>query len=209
MPVDHSSFSEIATPLAELGIRVFPLSPRTKMPPKDFHFKERATTDTDRIRQWNRENPNFNVAMLATPDTVCFLEFDISGGIKRMCEEMGQPQPMTRVQKSGRGFGQMVFTHTERSRKLGNRSVNLTEACDDPTCEKAGKKHHHEWFSFRGNNKYLVGAGSTHPNGKLYTTARDVEPIPVPDWVCEFIEKHSIGEESLPAVNSERPEDSV
>jgi hypothetical protein len=47
------------------------------------------------------------------------------------------------------------------------------------------------WFSFRADRKYLVGAGSIHPNGARYETFRDVQPIPIPDWLCDFIEKHS------------------
>ncbi len=113
-------------------------------------------------------------------------------------EEMGQELPKTRVQRSGRGFGHFIFKHTDRSRKLGNRSVNLNAGC---TCDKqenrlcncrmAGKHHHHEWFSFRAQNRYLVGAGSKHPDGGYYTTLRDIDPTPVPDWVCDFVERHS------------------
>src|SRR5208282_2902845 len=93
--------------------------------------------------------------------------------------------------------------------KLGNRSVNLPERCDDPTCDKTGKLHHHEWFSFRADMKYLVGAGSTHPNGNHYQTVRDGKPIPVPDWVCDFIERHSIDCDLAPACNGKKPEQSI
>jgi hypothetical protein len=90
---------------------------------------------------------------------------------------MAHEIPMTRTQVSGKGFAHYIFKHTERSRALGNRSVNLPEGG--------------EWFSFRAGNKYLVGAGSLHPNGNYYQTARDIEPIPMPDWLCDFVEKHS------------------
>jgi hypothetical protein len=45
---------------------------------------------------------------------------------------------------------------------------------------------------------YLVGAGSTHPNGTLYKTVNDIEPIPIPDWVCDFVEKHADKPKSKP-----------
>ncbi len=48
-----------------------------------------------------------------------------------------------------------------------------------------------EWFSFRAANRYLVAGGSTHPNGKCYKTVRDIDPIPVPNWVCDWIELHT------------------
>lgn len=105
------------------------------------------------------------------------MEFDVAGGMKAAAEEMGETQPVTRAQRSGRGFGHYIFRHTDRSRALGNRSVNLSDG--------------NEWFSFRGSNKYLVGAGSLHPSGNYYKTVADVDPTPVPDWVCDFVEKHS------------------
>jgi hypothetical protein len=52
--------------------------------------------------------------------------------------------------------------------------------------------HHHEWFSFRGRNKYLVGAGSVHPDTrKRYETTLDVAPLEFPDWLADYVEKHS------------------
>ena len=169
-------FATIAQPFIKLGIPVFPLAPGEKVPPKDLHFLQEATTDPTKVEAWGRENPHYNVALLANGE-FCFLEFDIKGGMKAAAVEMGQEVPQTRTQRSGRGFGHYIFRHTDRSRRLGNRSVNLPGGT--------------EWFSFRADNKYLVGAGSLHPSGNYYTTVADVEPIPVPEWVCDFIENNS------------------
>jgi hypothetical protein len=170
------SFLSIATPFIQLGIPVFPLWPKTKVPPANFHFLEEATIDPAKIAAWDAQNPECNVGLLAN-EVFCFLEFDIARGLAKAAEEMGQISPITRTQKSGRGYGHYLFRHTERSRALGNRSANLPEGG--------------EWFSFRGSHKYLVGAGSVHPNGSLYRTVRDIEPIPITDWLCDFIEKNS------------------
>jgi hypothetical protein len=121
-----------------------------------------------------------------------FLEFDIAKGMPLAAREMGQLVPKTRVHISGKGFSHNVFLQTERSRAVGNRNANLSTPCEDPSCEKSGL-HYHEWFSFRQNNRYVVGPGSIHPNGNAYGVARDVEPIPVPNWVCDFVEKHTQG----------------
>ena len=180
-------FASIAQPFIKLGIPVFPLTPGEKVPPKDFHFLQEATTDPAKIQEWDRENPDYNVALLANGQ-FCFFEFDIKGGMKAAAKEMGQEMPRTRTQKSGRGFGHYIFRHTERSRRLGNRSANLP----------GGK----EWFSFRADNKYLVGAGNLHPCGSYYKTLVDVEPIPVPDWVCDFIEKHSESQKPRPSTGA-------
>src|ERR1035441_3384894 len=170
------SFLTIATPFIQLGIPVFPLWPRTKVPPAGFHFLEEATTDPKKVAAWNAQNPDCNVALLAN-DEFCFLEFDVARGLTNAAGEMGQMLPITRSQKSGRGFGHYIFRHTERSRAVGNRSANLPDGG--------------EWFSFRADRKYLVGGGSTHPNGSIYQTVRDIEPISIPAWLCDFIEKHS------------------
>lgn len=170
------SFLSIATPFVQLGIPVFPLTPKTKIPPSGFHFLEEATIDPAKVASWNDENPDYNVALLANGE-FCFLEFDIAKGMSTAAAEMGYEIPLTRTQVSGKGFGHYIFRHTERSRSLGNRSVNLPEGG--------------EWFSFRAGNKYLVGAGSIHPNGRHYQNARDIEPIPMPNWLCDFVEKHS------------------
>ena len=78
---------------------------------------------------------------------------------------MGQDTPDTRMQRSGSGGSHMIFVHTDRSRALGNRSVN---------------RDGHEWFSFRAMNKYLIGAGSLHPNGNRYKLVSDITPTDPP-----------------------------
>jgi hypothetical protein len=142
-------FASIAQPFVKLGIPVFPLAPKDKVPPKGLQFLQEATTDSAKVAAWGRENPDYNVALLANGE-FCFLEFDVRGGMKDAAAEMGQEVPQTRTQRSGRGFGHYIFRHTDRSRRLGNRSASLPD----------GK----EWFSFRAHNKYLVGAGSLHPS---------------------------------------------
>src|ERR1035437_7452231 len=170
------SFLSIATPFVALGIPVFPLTPRTKIPLSGFHFLAEVTIDPVKVASWNDENPDYNVALPANGE-FCFLEFDVAKGMSAAAAEMGHQITLTRTQVSGKGFGHYIFRHTERSRALGNRSVNLPEGG--------------EWFSFRAGNKYLAGAGSIHPNGNYYQNARDIEPILMPDWLCDYVEKHS------------------
>jgi hypothetical protein len=169
------SFLSIAEPFIAMQIPVFPLAPGKKFPATSDGCKD-ATLDPAKIAEWNAINPSFNVGIAALAGgEFCFLEFDMYG-IKSAAEEMGQTVPQTRMQKSGAGGAHLIFRHTERSRELGNRKAN-----------RDGR----EWFSFRADNLYLVGAGSVHPNGNFYKTVRDVEPTPVPDWICDFVEKHA------------------
>ena len=82
------SFLSIATPFVQLGIRVFPLTPKTKIPPAGFHFLEEATIDPVKVASWNEENPDYNVALLANGE-FCFLEFDVAKGMSAAAAEMG------------------------------------------------------------------------------------------------------------------------
>jgi Bifunctional DNA primase/polymerase, N-terminal len=174
-----TDFLRIATPFAQLGIPVFPLMPGTKVPPAGLHWDKKATTDMNRIAEWDAANHDYNVGLAALPGgECCFLEFDVKGGMKQVVKDMNQDDiPPTRIQRSGKGGAHLIFRHTDHSRAIGNRSVNLPDG--------------HEWFSFRADNKYLVGAGSLHPNGQYYKTLYDVDPIAIPDWVCDWIEANS------------------
>jgi hypothetical protein len=193
------SFKNIALPIAKLGIPVFPLQPKVKEPPPGMKFLEEATTDPNKIEQWNSDNPNYNVAMLADGE-YGFLEFDIPDGIEQACTEKHQPRPVTREQLSGGGGQHFVFKMSDDTKALGNRSISLPTPC---TCSKQDNQaacvvcsepkahHHHEWFSFRARNKYLVGAGSTHPNGKPYKLTQNVVPAEMPTWLSDWIRERS------------------
>jgi len=91
------SFLSIATPFVALGIPVFPLTPKTKIPPSGFHFLEEATIDPGKVASWNDENPDYNVALLANGE-FCFLEFDVAKGMSAAAAEMGHEIPLTRTQ---------------------------------------------------------------------------------------------------------------
>ena len=175
---EPTTFLERALPYAKLGIPVFPLMPCEKRPPASMaSWPELATTDLAQIAAWNEENPDFNCALVALPGQFLILEFDVRGGMKAAAAEMEQPIPCTRVHRSGKGFGHFIFRAIEHSDRLGNRQANRPDGG--------------EWFSFRVDRRYVVGPGSIHPNGNTYKVARDVEPIPVPDWLCDWVAKHS------------------
>ncbi|MGD0908547.1 MAG: AAA family ATPase [Candidatus Acidiferrales bacterium] len=171
-----------------MGIRVFPLQPKSKVPPDwMYKFPALASTDQKQIDEWDAKLLDANLALLSKNDQVgdpCFLEFDIPKGMTEACLEMGQQFPQTRIHISGRKFSHWVFLHTERSIAIGNRNAKLGS-------DK-------EWFSFRANNRYVLGPGSIHPEtGNTYGVKSDVLPIPVPDWVCDWIERHSVNERKM------------
>lgn len=181
-------FKEIAAPYIAMGIEVFPLKPQAKEPALAASWKEVCSKDPAQIATWDLENPDYNVALVAKPDSICILEFDVRAGWKDCCE--GHDVPATRIHKSGKGFAHVIFLNTPHSNALGNCNALLPDFCHDPNCEKADRVHKHEWFSFRSDWMYVVGPGSTHPNGNKYAVAADVAPLPIPDWLVDWIREH-------------------
>jgi hypothetical protein len=182
-----ATFLQLATPYARMGIPVFPLLPKSKLPPSwmtDFPFY--ATTHLRQIKQWSEKMPDANLALLGRDlqvGDIFFLEFDCANGLEEAATEMSQPIPQTRIHLSGRRFEHWVFGQTERSLMLGNRSA-----------KRGGK----EWFSLRMHNRYVLGPGSIHPEtGNEYLVQSDIRPIDFPDWLCDWIEKHAVSERAI------------
>jgi hypothetical protein len=72
----------------------------------------------------------------------------------------------------------IYFRQTDASRMLGNRNAKNPEGG--------------EFFSLRQHNRYVVGPGSTHPNGNMYTVAQNPGCIAdFPDWLEGWIASYS------------------
>jgi Bifunctional DNA primase/polymerase, N-terminal len=171
------TFSEKALPYAQLGIPVFPLEPREKKPVYGLDWDAECTTDSDKINNWNAQNPDYNCGLVAMPEGVFFLEFD-QGSLEREAGKLGVIVPETRVHLSGKNGKHWVFVHNDRSRQIGNRSAVANGE---------------EWFSMRADTRYVVAPGSIHPETcKEYVILNDALPAEAPDWVLDFVERNTI-----------------
>jgi len=163
-----SSFKEIAMQIVKRGIPVIPIPPRKKgtiLP----NWPERASTDPAQIEKWNEENPDYNVGAVAKPGGYWMLDCDLPDVPQRIEEETGQVFPKTYTVKSSRGV-HPYFAQTSASEEMGNVSV-------------VGL------FDAQIKNKYVVGAGSTHPSGIRYEVENDADIVEAPDWLIEWIKK--------------------
>jgi hypothetical protein len=181
------SFYDIALPYAQMGIPVFPLKPKDKLPPSWMAgFPRLATTDLEQLKRWDEKLPDANCALLGRNEKVgdlFFLEFDIADGLLEAADELGEELPVTRVHTSGRGFEHWLFRHTKESLGLGNRSAN---------------RDGHEWWSLRARNRYVLAPGSTHPEtGKLYAVKWNNPIADCPDWVAKWCAAHSQDERTV------------
>jgi putative DNA primase/helicase len=105
-------------------------------------------------------------------DGIAIIDCDIPGIPDLIESATGQKLPNTfTVLSAARRCPHLYYTHTEKSRALGNRSL-------------PGK------FDFKANNSYVVGPGSvlsTDGGPRSYDVANDAPIAPMPDWLCDWI----------------------
>lgn len=67
---------DVAQSLAENGIKVYPLSPGSKIPVAGSHGEHDATDDLDTIKKWFNYNPNFNLAINLQASGLAVIDLD-------------------------------------------------------------------------------------------------------------------------------------
>jgi hypothetical protein len=143
------------------GLSIIPIPPREKGTKLD-RWPERAVNDAAIMDGL----PDHNYGVVAN-DEFCFLDIDNS---EMFHNELGVKLPATYTVATSRGK-HLYFRHTERSRKLGNKSAIGV-------------------FDFQADNKYVVGEGSTHPSGHVYTCIDPSPVIEIPDSLVAALDRH-------------------
>ena len=67
---------DVAQSLAKNGIKVYPLSPGSKIPVAGSHGEHDATDDLDTIKKWFDYNPNFNLAINLQASGLAVIDLD-------------------------------------------------------------------------------------------------------------------------------------
>jgi len=171
---DIPTFERRAVPLIALHVPVVPLRPKTKIAFIDG-WQDVASKDPEQIHEWNKQNPDFNVASVAKaqPDGIWFLEIDKPNFHTEIQKQIGQKMPNTFTVRSSPGRGHFYFKQTPASIAMGNR-----QGKDDQ-----GK----EAWSARVDNRYVVGPQSIHPtSGGVYTVLNDAPIVEAPDWLVQW-----------------------
>jgi DNA polymerase III delta prime subunit len=187
-----SSFAQRATFWRHLRVPIIPVQPRSKACTLK-NWPEKATTEECQIAQWNRENPAYNLGAVAKPHLGCTFDGDHESIFERIRLETGKELPLTLSSQGSKDFplGHYHFLQTDFSRRLGNRELNLKDERGVDVKDAKGKKI--RLFDFQQNNKYVVEAGSVHPDGYLYRIVNNVARVPIPDWFCEWMESVTVG----------------
>ena len=184
------TFADRAAAVTKYGFPVIPLKPRTKIAFLDG-WENLATTDETQIGKWNKKNPNFNCAAVGTDEHGWIWDVDDSCVFERLNKDTGHSTDEldTLIVKSSGEKRHFYFKHDDCSRFMGNRD-----------CDIDGK----EAFSIRAHNKYVVAAGSIHPEtGEPYEIVHEplFGEIPLaPPWLTDWIMKQT--SRSVGSVNS-------
>jgi hypothetical protein len=162
-------------------------------------WEETCTTDAAEIIRRAEARPDHkNIALVAkaVPGGPCFLDDD--GGIRTAFEAKGRMMLPTRRHKSCSGNFHYVYRHSAKSLAFWEKSKKKAYISE-------AKPEGGEMWSFRMNNAYIVGPGSTAVNhdGVLaeYKTVNNLEIIEIPDDLLEFLTNRweTIDGNSVPA----------
>jgi hypothetical protein len=166
--------------LAERGLKLFPLSPLTKVPIKDSKWTQEATSDPMQLKTWFSDYPNCNWGM-ATGVQSGVLVLDVDGGkgrasLRSILEEEGSELPNTLSVPTGRPDGfHLWFTYSGDEAPVRSSVGQLGRGLD-----------------IRAEGGYAVVPPSIHENGKPYAfTDESLEILPLPPWLLDRIAQSS------------------
>ena len=181
-----SALLETALAYRHLGLAIFPLHPRSKIPfrkarpekgdpghvcaaPLHQHGFKDATTDPTVIEAWWRAHPSANIG-LATGRGLDVLDVDGDDGEATLAELVARrwPLPATSEARTGRpGGGRHLYF---RSAAWPNTSGTLGPKLDT-----------------RGLSGFVLLPPSVHPSGAIYTWTNLSKPAPAPAWLTTLL----------------------
>jgi hypothetical protein len=166
-----------AIALAQKGMAVFPCRPQEKRPATTNGLKD-ATTDLDIIRQWWRQEPQFNLA-IATGAVSGIFVVDVDG--------LDAEVELRRLEAEYGGLPSTVEAITARGRHVYFRSP------EKPVRNSASKIA--PGIDVRGDGGYVLAPPSIHPSGRRYEWSVDcaTELAEAPVWLIDMISVPATG----------------
>jgi hypothetical protein len=158
------TIAEAAIDAARNGWHIMAVKPNHKDP--FFALAPRAylsaTDDVETVKGWFSSHPRINYGVACAPSGLIVLDFDyrnMTDEAEELAEDLKEYPTMT-VQ-TGDGF------------HLYYKATDLPQRVPGKICGGVDVK-------YRG---YVVGAGSIHENGNVYTLTNDCAPADLPAWV--------------------------
>lgn len=182
---------DVAQSLAENEIKVYPLSPGSKIPVASSHGEHDATDDLDTIKKWFNYNPNFNLAINLQVSGLAVIDLDYHGnginGVKNYSQYL---------MDHGNTYMDSLKTYTELTPRggihifynlnhdLGNKDIQLMPGVELLT----GKVTIAPSFIDKFNKGYIA-------QYQGYQTLNRENVQPLPDWIIELA-KNSLKQKS-------------
>ena len=161
----------------ERGWRVFPIAPGTKDKPL-VRWREAATNDRAAVvAEFAGRTLNYGIA--CGESGLVVIDEDSPGAFERWCAArgIGFPPPTYTVH-TGKGAHRYFTAPPDVA--INNRAMIDGFALD-----------------VRGDGGYVLGAGSIHPSGAVYTVVQDLDPAPLPVEVTEALRPRTRPEAQL------------
>lgn len=177
-----------ALALAARGLHVFPCRPRDKRPATPDGLKS-ATVDTDTIKQWWQQEPQYNVA-IATGAVSNVFVVDVDGP--------SAEAELRRLETNHGALPPTVETITPRpGRHIFFKMPNT------PVRNSAGKVA--AGIDVRGTGGFVVVPPSVHPSGRAYAWSVDCANAlaAAPDWLLDKITERPNGNGHMATAPSE------
>lgn len=173
---------DVAQSLAENGIKVYPLSPGSKIPVTGSHGEHDATDDLDTIKKWFDYNPNFNLAINLQASGLAVIDLD-----KHNNTTDGVQNYSKYLLNHGNNYMDSLKTYTELTPRggihifynlnhdLGNKDIQLMPGVELLT----GKVVIAPSYISEINKWYM-------PQYQGYQTLSRENVQPLPDWIIEL-----------------------
>src|SRR5579883_1452403 len=177
--LNTAPLARAAQAYADLGLPVFPLVPRQKVP-RVAHGFYRATTDLDQIRRWWSAWPEANIGIpTGLPSGLWVLDIDPRHGglhalemLERHARARGTPTPLqaTLRQRTGGGGFHLCYR------------MPASPGVAPPN----GAFADYSGIDFKQTGGYIVVSPSLHPSGCAYRWERDDGPAPFPSALLDL-----------------------
>ena len=183
--MEKFSLVKYAISYAKMGISVFPIIPLSKKPATKNGFKD-ATTDTEQIKRWWKDNPNYGIAIATgkVSGNIFVIDCDVDENmgyngyhaLQDYCRENQVEFPDTVMALSGRK-GSHFYYRAKKGYSVKSRT-GLIEGVD-----------------IRGEGGYIICPPTIHPNGTAYEWEQDFNDIAIADTtqdIYDFLERKNL-----------------
>lgn len=150
---------------AARGWHVFPVLALGKHPA--VRWKDAATTDPQQVRRW-LDGTELNYGIATEPSGLVILDEDTPGELERWATDRGITLPSTFTVATAHGAH---YYYRRDGRDYSNRSPFTGDGYQ---------------VDVRGHG-YVVGPGSVHETGTVYTITCDAEPVPLPAALHDYL----------------------